>query len=197
LQRELYQPNVIVAMTTSELRFKSYNTRRNLPKATGRRRGEANFLGMFLRAIQKELSEPWLYGRNFPIPDCGVADLLLCQLPSGGNINGGTDQVHLTAFEMKLSDWRKALQQAYRYKYYADLSVVVLPAKSAARALQSQCLFETLGIELWTLDVATSDISRHVVHSNPTGPLNSAKRSLALSKLPSRIADFRMSHKES
>lgn len=137
-----------------------------------------------------------MYGRNFPVADCGVADLLLCQSPIGILQDTEMGHVHLTAFEMKLSDWRKALQQAYQYKYYADLSVVVLPEKAAVHAIQSISLFEALGVDLWTLNTATGDICRHVAHPPGTGPLNTTKRSQALSRLRSRFIDLRLPHEE-
>ncbi len=177
-------------MPASELRFNSYNTRRNLPKEVRRRRGEANFLGAFLRTILKKKAPPILYGRNFPVFGCGVADLLLCQLPKGTTPGGEVDRVCLMAFEMKLNDWRKALHQAYRYKYYADRSIVVLPEKAANRAVQSRHLFEALGVELWTLDTAKRKIYKRVAHLGQTGPLNTAKRSLALSRLSPRLSDL-------
>ncbi len=185
-----------VDMTVSELRFNSYNTRRNLPKKVRRRRGEANFLGEFLRTILKNNVQPILYGRNFPVFGCGVADLLLCQLPKGTTQGGEVDRVCLMAFEMKLNDWRKALHQAYRYKYYADRSVVVLPEKTAHRAVQSHHLFEALGVELWTLDTVKRKIYKRVSNLGRTGPLNTAKRSLALSKLSRRLVDLSLPQEE-
>ena len=134
----------------------------------------ANFLGAFIRRILKTMPAMPLR-RNFPVPDCGVADLLLCQVPIGIVQDVETCHVRLTAFEMKLSDWRKALQQAYRYKYYADLSVVVLPEKAAVRAIQSIRLFKALGVDLWTMNAVTGGIHKHVAHE--AGPARSIPQS--------------------
>ena len=180
----------IAAMTTvRELRFNSYNTRRNLPEAIRRRRGEANFLGAFLRAFLREISLPCAYGRNFSVSGCGVADLLICQ-PAGTEQSEGLHQMHLMAFEMKLFDWRRAIHQAYRYRYYADLSIVVLPEKAALRAVQFSHLFDALGVGLWSMNTAMGVICRHVDPSSETGPLSVAKRDQTLSKLRSRFGNL-------
>ena len=64
----------------------------------------------------------------------------------------------LTAFEMKLSDWRKGLSQAYRYSYFADLAVLVLPPSVADNAEVK--LFRDLHIGLWSFDPASQVITR-------------------------------------
>ena len=182
--------------TAREIRFNSYNTRRNLPVEIRRRRGESNFLGAFVRAMLQEVPLPCAYGRNFPVPGCGVADLVMCELPGGIDQGVRLVDLYLSAFELKLSDWKKALQQAYRYKYYADLSIVVLPARTADRAVQSSMLFEALGVGLWTLDTSTGIIHKHVVAVKSEGPLNTGKRDRALSRLRARLAHFGKSYEE-
>jgi hypothetical protein len=181
---------------TREIRFNSYNTRRNLPDDIRRKRGEANFVGTFIRTMLQEFQPPCAYGRNFPVPGCGVADLVLCELPRGIEQGVGLAGLYLSAFEMKLADWRRALQQAYRYKYYADSSIVVLPASTADRAVESSALFEALGVGLWTLDMSTRIIHKHVAAVQSDGPFNTGKRDQVLSRLRPRLAYFRKSHEE-
>ena len=182
--------------TAREIRFNSYNTRRNLPDEIRRKRGESNFLGAFVRAMLQEVPFPCAYGRNFPVSGCGVADLVVCELPGGLGQDVGLADPYVSAFELKLSDWKKALQQAYRYKYYADLSIVVLPARAADRAIQSRMLFEALGVGLWTLDTSTAIICKHVAAMQSQGPLNAGKRDLALSRLRTRLAYFGKAQEE-
>jgi hypothetical protein len=142
----------------------------------------------------QEISAPCAYGRNFPVSGCGVADLLLCKLPEGGEVRDDPNSFSLLAFEMKLLDWRKALHQAYRYRYYADLAIVVLPQSAADRAVQSRCLFDALGVGLWTLDTSTGIISKHVTAVPRKGPLSVTKRNQALSTLRPRLAYLGKSH---
>jgi hypothetical protein len=182
--------------TNQELRFNAYNTRRNLPGEIGRRRGEANFLGAFIRSVLLESPPLHAYGRNFPVPGCGIADLVICELPMCIVEDNSLAGLCLSAFEMKLFDWRKALQQAYRYKYYADMSIVVLPEEKVTRALQSRSLFEALGVGLWTLENSTGVIRKHVPAVKEEHPLNAVKRAHALSRLRARLTHLGKSSEE-
>lgn len=52
------------------------------------------------------------------------------------------------AFEAKLRAWREALHQAYRNLCFAELSYVVLPATTAARAVEHLGEFRARGVGL-------------------------------------------------
>jgi hypothetical protein len=52
------------------------------------------------------------------------------------------------AFEAKLSDWRRAIYQAYRNTTFALRSYVVLPERVARRAEQSAEMFANYGVGL-------------------------------------------------
>lgn len=60
--------------------------------------------------------------------------------------------VHVLAFEMKLTKWRDAVQQARVYTKYADLSYVVLPphSKKLSKKIESRC--EQAGVGLVFVD---------------------------------------------
>jgi hypothetical protein len=177
--------------TTQELRFRSFNPRRNLPASIGRKRKESNFLGSFMRSLVADIATPCAYGRYFAMPGCGVADFIICQLPIDITKNFDYDCISLTAIEVKISDWRRGIQQAYRYKYYADLSVVVVPFENAAKALKSVNCFDLLGIGLWTYDSAKGIIQKHFSPLEH-GALNQTKRRQALNRIHSRIADLNL-----
>jgi hypothetical protein len=179
-----------------EIRFNSFNTRRTLPEGVRRKRGEANFLGAFVRVITQVIPSTYAYGRNFPVPGCGVADLVLCELPETTEQGIDLEGLCLSAFEMKLLDWKRALQQAYRYRYYADQSIVVLPEGAAARAIQSGFLFDALGVGLWTLDRWTGIVRKHVAPASCERPLNAAKRDKAMSALRARLVYLGQLHEE-
>jgi hypothetical protein len=68
---------------------------------------------------------------------------------------------HLYAFEGKLKDWRRALQQAFRYRYFADKAIVVMPLENADSALANLDAFRHSFVGLWTFDVATATIREH------------------------------------
>ena len=50
----------------------------------------------------------------------------------------------LFAFEAKIKDWQRALQQAFRYRYFADKSIVVMPLANAARAIDNLAVFKEM-----------------------------------------------------
>lgn len=132
-----------------KIKFKTFNTRRNLPKEIGNKRGESNFLGAFERyLISNVTDDDGLIGRNFYLFNYGIADLVYW-LPQ---------KKELYAFELKLHDWKRAFQQAYRYSYYSDYSFVVLPEKN--KAIDNIDLFKFHGIGLWIFDKKNSLVEK-------------------------------------
>jgi hypothetical protein len=66
-------------------------------------------------------------------------------------LRGRTDVVVTTetatiAFEAKLTNWRKALDQAYRNTCFAEQSYVLLPETSAKHAMRCSGEFEERGV---------------------------------------------------
>lgn len=58
------------------------------------------------------------------------------------------EDVSIISFELKLTDWKRAMKQAFRYKSFSDVSYVVLPSSSAVPALNNLTHFEKYGIGL-------------------------------------------------
>lgn len=56
------------------------------------------------------------------------------------------------AFEMKLSNWQRALMQAFRYRAFANKSYVMLDAKFTNRAMKHIGSFRNANIGLLTID---------------------------------------------
>jgi hypothetical protein len=106
---------------------------------------------------------------EFSLAGFGVADLVWI----GWTRNSGAGEFtalalekqlrrrHLHAFEGKLKDWRRALQQAFRYRYFADKAIVVMPSENAESALANIDAFRHSSVGLWTFDVATETIREH------------------------------------
>ena len=169
-----------------ELNFGSFNTRRNLPKNVGRKRGEGNFLAAFARAMLRDRRAPCIYGRHFAMPGCGIADLVVCNSASDDPIRQQeSNRLSIVAFETKLSDWRRAIQQAYRYRYYADQSFVVLPQGREARAVENRRRFRQLGIGLCVYDPDRKSITIPC-RPHASRALNPRKRELALDRIRTR-----------
>lgn len=68
------------------------------------------------------------------------------------------------AIEAKLKDWRRALKQAYRYKWFAEYSFVVLDEHYSKPALKNINIFEKYNVGLASVSVC-GKLTRHF---NPT-----------------------------
>ncbi len=153
------------------LNFRTQNPRRNLPAELGKKRGEANFAGAFERVYLEHHSRSGVGGRYFAMSGFGIADFVWISWRSSSNPEEATalsletikkrlNRQHLTAFEIKLASWRKAVSQAYRYGYFADRAVVVLPPEAAKVAKAHLCLFRKLRVGLWSFDSNTGKIRK-------------------------------------
>ena len=168
----------------SIIEFRCFNPRRNLPPSVGSKRGEANFVGAFERGFTAGRAGRGVGGRHFAMSGYGIADFVWAEPGTG---KGSTSK--LTAFEMKLRDWRRALTQAYRYSYFADASIVVLPVGVADKAEEHLHVFERLGIGLWSCDPNSERIDMRFTPKG-THARNPAAREKALGAI-SRKVKFR------
>jgi len=128
--------------------------------------------------------------REIPANGYGIADCVAVSWKRS-NLQPGTTQIiepstflsrvkpTLRAFEVKLHDWRRALLQANRYRFFAHIPIVVLPANKCAIALKHLATFRLLGIGLWSFNPSESRI---VAHYTPrrSRPLDKRQASRAL-----------------
>lgn len=156
--------------TPRVIRFGAHNTRRNLPAASASKRGESNFLARFERAYfaqETGLSgHEFAAGREFGLDGYGRADVLWIawkKTPDSSDFSALalSKRIHVTAVEAKLKDWRKGLQQASRYRYFANRALLVLPPDTARIALGFLETFRSLNVGLWEFDAATGRIIKH------------------------------------
>lgn len=56
------------------------------------------------------------------------------------------------AIEAKLKNWKRALQQAYRYRWFAEYSYVVLDQHYSSSALDNLCEFQKLNVGLASIN---------------------------------------------
>ena len=155
--------------TVNLLKFNNHNPRLNLPKVSSRKRGESNFSLSFQRAyLEKELG---VGGKEFALSGYGIADFVWVSFSSSiNNVDATAFSLQnlikrlrtykLTAFELKLYDWRKAIKQAYRYSYFADKAVVVLPAKNISPAKKNLDRFKQFQIGLWAFNSKAGKIDK-------------------------------------
>jgi len=137
-------------------------------------------VGAFLKRFMAKAPAGSWCGRHFAVPDCGVADCIVFKLE--GDVKAELAMGRLLAFEAKLSDWRKALNQAYRYRYYADVSIVILPVQAARSAIENRDLFQQMGVGLWTFNPGSGAICPRIAVKTPT-PLSTRKREQALIRI--------------
>ncbi len=166
------------------LRFNTYNTRRNLPAKTGRKRGEANFLGAFERCLLAEVFDTGFGGKNFGLSNYGIADLVWLLPPEEHSKD--RNAASLYAFETKLENWRRAFQQAYRYSYYSDTAIVVLPPEKSRCAIANLDLFQMHGIGLWLFDKKYACIE-HIYTPSKSAARNPDARKKAIEAISTRI----------
>jgi len=175
------------------LKFKQRHPRRNLPAALARKRGESNFVSTFTKAYIASVMTGGIGGKEFALSGFGIADFVWVGWQNAINPDEGSaltiekiksllSRHKLTAFEMKLTDWRKGLAQAYRYSYFADLAVVVLPPKIAATAKADLDLFRESNVGLWSFNPATGAI-RKLFTPRGTGPRSVKANAKALESL--------------
>jgi hypothetical protein len=142
------------------------------------KRGEANFVGAFHRRYLVEKDANGVGARHFSISGYGIADFVWIDNPSVCNnsccslslesIRKQLLDTAMIAFEMKLTDWKKAVQQAYRYSYFADISIVVLPTDRKATVLPQIELFKQMEIGLWFFDKKNNNIIKEFTPSRNT-----------------------------
>jgi hypothetical protein len=120
-----------------------------LPESISRKRGESNFVNAFKDALLDEHT-CCVLAKEFDLVGYGIADLM-CVYPTEGKLQ-------FVAFELKIDDWRRALSQAYRYTYFADLSVVVLPAHLKEKEVEIIQHFRNAGVGLWYFDSKAKQI---------------------------------------
>lgn len=109
----------------------------------------------------------------------GIADLV-CVMRTPQVKHG------LFAFEIKMNDWRKALSQAYRYRYFANRAIVILPFSDAERARPYLSTFKTLGVGLWAFDKNSGHIKR-IYTPRYRKPLNPTAKEKALNVLKAKL----------
>lgn len=146
--------------------MRGLNPRRNFPVHLARKRTESNFLCAFERVYRAQIGGAGIVGRDVEVSGYGIADWVWLGFRRGADearaysVEMLPRTVRLHAFELKISDWRKALKQAFRYSYFADRAIVVVPPTAGRVARRHVDGFRRLGIGLWIFDVSASRILR-------------------------------------
>ena len=97
-----------------------------------------------------------------------------------------TDQ--LVAFEAKLTNWRKAIDQAWRNTSFANEVYVVLPRECSRPALQHQAEFRVAGVGLCLMDDSGMEVAFNSCDHKPVLPWLHEKARASLGEHGSRPA---------
>jgi len=89
------------------------------------------------------------YGYVEPKGFFGIPDLVIANVDYK---NGKAKLIRSFAFEMKLSNWKRAITQAYRYRAFVNLSFVVIDRSFLKPALENIGNFAKSNIGLISID---------------------------------------------
>jgi hypothetical protein len=183
------------------VRLSRGNPRRKLPARIARGSGETNFVTAFgdayaLDALARRGGQPRFHatGRELSVAGFGIADFIWVAWRKtlsdeegvGMSLSAKPQRAVVLAFEMKLKDWRKALAQAVRYRYFADAAIVVLPPLVAASARHALATFRDMRIGLWSFDKPTGRIHK-IFTPRRTRPLSPGARQKAIAILSHKL----------
>jgi len=107
--------------------------------------------------------------RQVPINGLGIADLVTVawKQPVDNRqpvtVDDFIQRTHPTvrAFEVKLNDWRRGMTQAHRYRYFASVAILVLPAEKCKLAVPYLETFRRIRVGLWGFDSGSNRITLH------------------------------------
>lgn len=175
------------------VRAKAPNSRKNFGSVTSRKRGESIFLRAFERVYFAQVGGG-IAANEFSQPQLGVADLVWIDWNRSENdedfsavsLERILKRRTLISFEAKLKNWQQALQQAYRYRYFSDKSIVVMPYENANPALKNIEVFDELKVGLWTFDKSTNRIRKHYTPTSVRA-LSMDARQKAIAKISAQI----------
>jgi hypothetical protein len=140
-----------------------HNPQQNLSAGVTKQNPEAKFAEQFALAYRDRFTKihsgtsKWetLFVREVPVFGNGIPDLLALSWSHDRAMQGSTcldlEKLDPTvrAFEFKLSDWRKGLMQAHRYKYFSHASILVLPNHKMKSVEPRIDIFRKLRVGLW------------------------------------------------
>ncbi len=164
---------------------------------------EERFAKAFSEAYDRKY--PWVHSgspklnrvmaREVPMNGFGIADLVTvswdASREAGRASPFGSDlRPTVRAFEFKLRDWRKGLMQAHRYRFFADVAILVLPTNKQAAAEPFLPTFEAVNVGLWGFSEATGAISM-LFTPRPRLPVDQSHREKAIERVMATTPQFR------
>lgn len=181
-------------MNSSSLKIpklNGWNPRKNLPAKISQKNKERDFTLSFARAYipnikslhPKTKKTAVKYAREIPINGYGIADFVAvyCNKTNDNSqsLLSKIDSSVIRAFELKISDWRRAMMQAHRYRYFANSSIVVLHSDKLKNALEYVDTFKKINVGLWAFNPKNNKIITCYT-PRPRNPLEPKYKPLAI-----------------
>jgi|WetSurMetagenome_2_1015567.scaffolds.fasta_scaffold04872_7 hypothetical protein len=165
--------------------------RNNFPLRYLTKKTESNFILFFVKAYldsfyEIEKNKNILIGKELSLNGYGIADLVIYLLPKENKKNEKKDKSKLITFEMKMKDWKKALSQATRYKYFSNQTIVVLPEEAKNSAIHNIDVFRNLNVGFWTFSKKNNRIYKVYTPRNRK-PINKELNQKAIQILESKF----------
>lgn len=133
-----------------------------------------------------------ILAHEVPVNGFGIADLVTVSwnmradcsqsIPTGDELQS---QSTVRAFEFKLSDWRRGLMQAHRYRFFADAAILVLPTAKLP-TVSNLDTFKNIRVGLWIYDEAARKITK-VYTPRPKSPARPDHREKAINRVLATI----------
>ncbi len=176
LPLNLLQGNLVVSNCILIPKFKFHQPSHNLPGRKGVATAEDRFTIAFMRVYleqakvihSRSCKTTLAFAREIPVNGYGIADLhvVAWDALSGEKFPDTESFVRVArpctrAFECKLVDWRKAMSQACRYRFFANQTMVVLPEKACSRAMPYLDTFKKIKVGLWSFSPESEKIRAH------------------------------------
>lgn len=185
------QPGII------KLDIGCFDTRNNLPNNSRRTNTESDFLKAFETAYLRKVRKHGITANEFGFSIYGRADFIWiawkpdphCGDFSALGLEKRLKRHKLVAFEAKIRDWKKGFQQAFRYKYFADQSILVMPNNLLQPAISHIEIFRTNNIGLWGFEAESGKIHEHHTPSR-NKPFCEEAKGLAIKKISINLNSF-------
>lgn len=152
----------------------------NLPTIVDGNHPEGKFCKKFARTFADSMTSLGVGLREFNLAGCGIADFLWVQFAEQPKRKKELKKI--TAFEVKITDWKKGIAQAYRYSYFADMVYLVLPDTKIVNAMANSELFNLWGVGLYGFDEESKEYDLYI-EAKDQGPRNKIVREKAIKQL--------------
>lgn len=155
--------------------FSSHIPRQNLPCKFTAQNNEDDFVDAFHSVYIAKQKKRGISGKEFALEGFGIADLVHAQLMPVSK--GKANRIGpITAFEMKLKNFKKAVSQTYRYSYFADRAIAVIPPRKKPLDEKTLQVLKKLGIGIWMFNKSLGTIHKLVTPCNTKARLPAAHR---------------------